>query len=234
MAYTARQLITGSLYLSSITARELETPSGDQITVGLDLLNELLSLQSGALVLIPYFTRINISLLQNTERYFLENVFSMEVLTFNLQGVRRPIESVDRQTYFGSARANDIQSIPYIFHLERANGGSYIYVWFKPNQDYAAEASVKKALTNVTLDTDMLLTYDKFYIAYLRWALAEFICLDYDIDFAQQKKIKLAQIKQSLQFVSPPDLNQKKMSMTGNYSEFNYAQANIGGGYTAP
>ena len=57
------------------------------------------------------------------------------------------------------------------------------------------------------METNLSQLYDLFYIRYLRYLLAETMDLEYDIEFATDKKAKLQlQIEQKLLYVSPPDL----------------------------
>lgn len=234
MAYTARLLINRAFYLSGIVAREFEEVSGEQTQTGLFLLNSLLSYMTGDLKLVPYFSRIPLNLVQGQEEYFVPNLYSIETFTYDLQTVRWPVSIVNRIRYFGSGRANDIQSIPYMVHPERAKGGLKLYVWFKPNANYAAVMTGKMGLTNVTLDTDLDAFYDDFYIEMLRYYLAKYICNDYKMMFDKGSEDRLTQMIKQLNLTSPPDLTNKKISLIATPCSLNYGQANIGKGWTVP
>lgn len=232
MSYLARTLIDRSWYLSGIVARGLETVNGDQITEGLFLLNALLEFKGSDLALIPYWTRGEVTLEQGTERYFLENVYDLETFTFNIGPVRFPSNNIPRGQYFGNGRVDNIESLPFSWHLERTKGGSYLYVYFLPNQNYVAQYTAKIALTDVSLDTDLSLVYDGFYIEYLRYALAEYQCLEYDIEFAPQKKAMLMTMEKKLSMLSPPDMTLKKIQMLNTDVALNWAYINLGLGFT--
>jgi hypothetical protein len=232
MAYTALQLITRAYYLSGIVAREFETISGPQSSDGLFLLNELLDIKSSDTRLIPYFRRTTLNLVQGTESYFVENLIQVEAITFNIGPVRYPMNNESRRQYFGTGRVDNIQSLPFEWHLERATGGSTLYFYFLPQQNFVVNISGKYALTDVTLFTDLTTVYDNFYIAYLRYALAQYICQEYDIDFPADKGAMLQKIEKKLTFVSPPDLTMKKANLITDSASINWAQANIGQGWT--
>lgn len=231
MAYPALQLITRSWYLSGIVARNLETVSGDQITDGLFLLNSLLDFKATDTRLIPYFKRYAFNMVAGQEDYFIPNLYEAELVTFNINSVRYSMIPETRVKYFGSPRANNIQSLPFDWRLEREKGGSRLYVYYLPQQNYSAELSGKFGLTNVTLNEDMSLVYDDFYLEYLRYALSQFMCTEYDIAFAPEKLKMLETYEKKLQDVSPPDLTITKMSSLQRDTGFKYADCNIGRGW---
>jgi hypothetical protein len=77
--------------------------------------------------------------------------------------------------------------------------------------------------------------YDRYYIEYLRYALAEFLCAEYNIQFQPQSQKKLDELERVLLNISPPDLSMDKMStLTGDTGGSNlYVQANLGHGWTS-
>ncbi len=231
MTYPAALLINRAWNLSGIVARGLETVSGEQAGDGLYLLNELLEFKSVDLDLIPYWERTTIQLVQGQEKYFLENLYAIETFTFNIGVVRYPVNEVQRDKYFGNGRVDNIQSIPYQWHLERATGGSNLYVYYLPMDNYVANITGKYALTDVDLYTDLSTVYDGFYISYLRYALAQYMCLEYDIDFDPGKKAMLMQMAKKLSNLSPPDLSMNKVQFLNNNTGLNWAQVNIGKGW---
>lgn len=232
MAYPATQLITRSWYLSGIVARNLETVSGDQSTDGLFLLNTLLDFKASDLRLIPYYTRYAFNMVIGQEMYFTPDLYEIETLTFNIGPVRYPMTEVNRDKYFGSGRVDNIQSLPFMYHLERIKGGSNIYVYYLPMDNYPSNLTGKFALTDVTLNQDLSLVYDGFYLEYLRYALAQFMCNEYNIAFSPEK-LKMLQIyEKKLLDVSPPDLTIKKVSFLTDNTSLNWAQINIGQGWT--
>jgi hypothetical protein len=232
MAYSALTLITRAWYLSGIVARNLETVSGDQITDGLFLLNVLLDFKASDIRLIPYFTRYASTFVVGQEMYYIADLYEIETMTFNIGTVRYPMTETTRDIYFGNGRIDNISSLPFSYHLERTKGGSNLYVYYLPNQTYAFNLIGKFALTEVTLNQDMALTYDQFYLEYLRYALAQFMCNEYNIAFAPEKLQMLKMYEKKLLDVSPPDLTMQKLNFINNGFTINYAQANIGKGWS--
>jgi hypothetical protein len=232
MAYTALQLITKAFWLSGVVARNLEVVTGDKASEGLALLNEVLALGAAETRLVPYFQTLDLILLAGQEEYILDDVIEVESLTFNIDNVRYPTTQMGRQKYFASGRVNNLQSLPISWHAERQLDGMKLYVYFLPNQTYTAQAVVKKGLTSVpSLQTDLSLVYDNFYLSYLRYALAEYMCEDYDIQFAPQKVKRLAALRDAMAWVSPPDLTMRKISLFNERGGTNWAFLNLSQGY---
>ena len=107
-----------------------------------------------------------------------------------------------------------------------------MFVYFRPDQTYTFDLSGKFGLTQVTLNQDMSLVYDQFYLEYLRYSLAQFMCNEYNIAFAPEKLDMLKKYEKKLMDVSPIDLTMKKMSFMSGTTSMNWAQANIGKGFT--
>lgn len=231
MAYSALTLITRAWYLSGIVARNLETVSGDQVTDGLFLLNTLLDFKATDIRLIPYFTRYQGTFVIGQEMYFIPNLYEIETMTFNIQQLRYPMTMMRRDVYFGAGRVDNINSLPFSYHLERTKGGSNLYVYFLPISTYPFNLIGKFALTDVTLMQDMSLVYDNFYLEYLRYALAQFMCNEYSIAFAPEKLQMLRVYEKKLMDVSPPDLSLRKVSFMNEGTTLNWAMVNVSGGY---
>ena len=231
MAYLASTLITRSWHLSKIVARNLQVVSGDQINDGLDLLNYLLEFKASDLHLIPYFNLISLNLIAGQEIYFVPNLYDVETMTFNIGTIRYEMIDVARRKYFGSSRVDNLATLPGSYHVERLQGGSNIYVYPLPYQNFPAHVMGKFALTDVTLNTNLLTVYDGFYIEYLRHALAEYMCNEYSVTFPPGPARKLEQIINKLADVSAVDLSTKKVSSLGTESGFTYGDANLGHGW---
>ncbi len=231
MSYTARELVTRSWFLSGIVARRLQSVSGDQATDGLFLLNALLDWKSIQIDLIPYWTYYTFPAQTGVEQYFIPNLYAVELLTFNNNTVRYPVEPATRTSYFGTGRVDDITSLPGNWYFNRSLGGGSIYMYFKPNADYPIKIMGKFGLQNVSLDTDMLLTYDPSYLEYLRYALAQYMCSEYGIIMNPESKSILMAIQRQLMDVSPPDISIRKSSILTSVSGINFGDVNLGMGW---
>lgn len=231
MAYLTRKLITRAYWLAQIVSRGLEQVTGDQMDEGLDLLNFLLEFKSTDLRLIPYFQRFQFTFTAGEESYFIDNLLDIQTMTFNLGTVRYGMTSQTRRTYFGNSRVNNITSLPFTYRAERELNGMRIWVYFLPNQDFTVDITGKFALQPVTLDQDLSLTYDTFYLEYLRYALAEYICNEYAIDMPVQAKAKFMEIEKKLMDTSPPDLSVRKLNFSGGQNALNWAIINLSNGY---
>lgn len=231
MAYTALKLITKSFYLSSIYSRKLETVEGDDISDGLDLLNALLAVQAIDFRLIPYYQQFTFPTVISQEKYFVENLLEVDTVTFDLNNVRYSMLPVQRKKYFGTGRVNNTESLMGEYHAERTKGGMDIYFYFLPNAVYPANVWGKFGLDSVELNDDLSEIYDPYYIEYLRYALAEFICAEWQVTFPQQAAQRLAQYQAKLMDVGGIDLSISKMSTLQSSTGLNWADINIGHGW---
>ena len=246
MAYLAETLITRSWYLSGIVARGAQTPTGDQITDGLFMLNSLLDFKQIETDLIPYWTYIEMPLTGGQEYYFLPNVCAIESATFNIGPVRYPMDTTNRRAYFGSSRVDNIQTLPFGWNFNRGEGGGTLSLYFIPDQNYPLKMIVKIFLNDVTLFTDLtnisstlpytfLQTqnagFDTSYIEYLRYALASYMCSEYGVEFNPESARVLKSMARTLMYESPPDLTMTKTSILTEGTGYNYGDLNIGRGW---
>lgn len=235
MAYTVRKLLNKAYYLSGIVARNQQTVNGQQITDGLDLLNDLLSLKSTNNRLIPYFSSYSLTAVIDTENYLIPNLIYADSITFNLNTtVRIPIEIQSRKEYFGTVRVNNLTTIPFECNINRAKGGANLYIYPLPNDDYPIAINGKFGLlSNATLNTDLESIYDRFYITYLRYCVAEFICQEMNVSLPVATQIKLESLHQQMLDLSPIDLTPTKLStLQSNGRSINWGFVNLSGGWT--
>jgi hypothetical protein len=232
MAYTARQLITRSWYLSGIVARRAQTVDGDQIHDGLSLLNSLLDWKSADTTLIPYWTYDeSIVTVPQQETYFIPNCLDIETVTFNYSQVRYQMEFITRNPYFGSGRVNNVFTLPFNWTFVRGHGGGTLYLYFIPDNNYPLNIMAKFGLTDVTLDQDISIVYDGFYLEYLRYALAQYMCSEYGILFNPESDKILAKLTRTLMYVDAPDLSVRKVGILSQGSGLNWGDVNLGRGF---
>lgn len=229
MAYTSLQLITRAYYLSQVVSRGTQTPTGDQITDGLYLLNALLDIKASDLRLIPYFQEYDLTLTAGQESYFIPNLLYVDSMTFNIGVVRYAMAELTRKQYFATARVDNIQSLPFSYRVERCLDGSRVYLYFLPASTYVLKIWGKFGLTDVTLTTDLSLTYDSYYIEYLRYALAEYICCEWGVTFPDEAKKKYEEIRKKLVEISPADLSIRKQSYFTRGPFIDWQSVNIPG-----
>jgi hypothetical protein len=231
MAYPVVQLITNSYYLSGILSRGLQSVTGDQLADGLNLLNAWIAVKTANKRLIPYYTVYDFTAVIGQEMYFIPNLISCETFTFFIGPVRYSMLPQKRITYFGSGRIQNIESLPYSWHIERTLNGANLYIYFLPNIAYPLEISGKFALASVALNQDLELTLDQYYIEYLRYGLAEQICAEYNIPLQPQAYARLRELEKIITDISPADFQMQKMSSLQENVSFNYADVNIGRGW---
>lgn len=259
MAYTALQLISRSWFLSGIVARNLQFVTGDQATGGLELLNSLLDFKQIETDLIPYWQYITFDCVSGQEFYYLPYVADIESMTFNLDVVRYPMSSTSRTNYFGSARVDNISTLPFSYNFDRALGGGNVGMYFLPNSNYQIKAKVKLFLTDVQLNTDLTnITevfsnpnnipnftpysfinssnqgFDSAYIEYLRYGLARLMCSEYGILFNPEAEKIFISYQRKLMYESPPDLTMHKKSCLNSDGSpsLNWGFVNLSGGWT--
>lgn len=232
MAYTVQQLITKSWFLSGIVARGLQTVTGAQVTEGFELLNALLAIKTANTRLIPYFKLIQIAGVVGQEVYFVPNLISAETVTFNIGPIRYSMLEQDRTVYFGNPRVDNISALPYSYHIERTLGGANLYIYFTSAGAFPLNIMGKFGLSQViSLTQDLSLTMDLFYIEYLRYALAEYMCADYNIILQPQVQQKLNEYEQIITDISPIDFTVQKLSTLQKNITINYAIANFSDGW---
>ena len=231
MAYTAQQLINRAYYLSQVVARNLQEVSPDQLTDGLYLLNSILDYMRTDLRLIPYFREYDLTLVANQEEYFIPNLLYIDSMTFNIGVVRYPMRDMSRKQYFSTPRVDDIANLPWTYRPERTLNGMNVFLYFLPGENYPAKIWGKFALNDVLLNTDMSLTYDSFYIEYLRYALAEKICDEWGVTFPDESKMKLQSMTKKLMDVSPADLTIGKKSYFNSGSFIDWQVVNLSQGW---
>jgi hypothetical protein len=231
MTYTVTDLINRAYYLSQVVSRELEQVSGQQLADGLIWLNALLSLKSAYSRVIPYYQEFDFPAIVQQEKYFIANLVQPETLTFNIGPVRYSTQPTGRRSYFGTGRVDNIYSLPFNWHFERVLGGSDIYLYFVPDQNYPIKIWGKFGFDNVALNQNLLLLYDEYYIDYLRYRLALRICSEFGIPMQPQAMEELQELEEAMTDVSPPDLTLTKWSSFQSESALNWGDINIGRGY---
>lgn len=229
MSFTAAQLISDSWYLSGIVAQDLEVVSGAQETLGLSLLNSVLAIKTANNRLIPYYDQLDIVAIPGQETYFIPGCIRIETFTYFIGPVRFSVIETSRRVYNGSPRVENINSLPFIWTQIRTLGGTNLKMYFSPGQNYPIQIWGKFGLVNVSLNQDLELTFDDYYIEYLRYALAEYMCSEYNVAVPPLTMKRLAEYEEMITDISPMDLSMKKMSSFNKSTAINWAYINIPG-----
>ncbi len=227
MVYLASNLVSDSYYLSGIVSRDFETVTGSQTTDGLRLLNEVLADRTVDEGTIPYTDRYTLAAIPGTSEYFIPDIIDIDVFVFYIQSIRYQTRNQQRQDYFGSYRATDIQSLPWNWHFERQFGGGKLYLYFIPDVAYPLEIWGSFRLSSVTLFQDLSLTLDQFFTNFLQYLLAERLCQFFSYNVPANVSIQLQKyFKWIANNTNVLDLRQQKLSSLSSGAAINYAIVN--------
>jgi hypothetical protein len=236
MPYTVIKLISDAYYTTGIVSRDFQTVSGSQLNDGLDLLNETLADKTIEAGMIPFYTNsYTFNAVIGQEKYGIPGLVKAETLTFVLNTVRYAMRENGHDEYFGTGRANNINSLPFNWRSEKTLTGADIYLYFLPDQAYPLTITGLFSLSSVTINQDLLLSLPVFYISYLKYRLALKICILFNIVFPEQAEEELLRYEQMISKRSAPmDLRMKKTSTLAGRTSVNWAQVNIGKGWSVP
>ncbi len=234
MAITTNELITGAFYAAGVVSREFETVSGSQIGDGLSWLNDIISEKVVDDGMIPYESTYTFTAVPGQEIYTIPNLIAIDTLVFFLNSVRFSMDYNKRNNYFGSNRVNNIQTLPYQWYFERQKGGGNLYIYFTPDRAYPMELHGTFRLTEVVLFQDLSLTLDRFYITYLRYALAERICSEFNYVTPPNVVKQLGKYEGWIDKKSKLiDLRIEKISsLKDENTTYSWAYINLGRGFT--
>lgn len=230
MAQNVLSVLTQSLYLSGIVSKDFNQPTSNQNEDALMCLNDILSEKSVDDALNPYYSSYEFDSDPGEENYEIPNLIQVDTLTFLLNSVRMSMQYVGRDMYDGCTRAENVNSLPYMYYYERKKGGADLKMYYPPNQIYPFTIWGKFGLTSeVGYFDDLSEVYDRFYIAYLKAATAERLCDYYNIEVPRrlEKLLEQYDIVFSNQ-ISPPDMTVTGMNVFGKYVWPNWAFINIG------
>jgi hypothetical protein len=239
MPYTTYELITDAYYLSGIVSRGLQTLTPLQSTDGLNRLNGFLQIKGSESKQIQYYTVYNSQFVAGQEIYFIPNLIEIDTFAFFLQdpvspptnSVRFELQNLSRYEYFAVPRPEHVETIPYSWHLERTLGGSNVYVYFIPNTNYNYQITGKFALQNVAINQDLSTVYDGWYLEYMRYGLALYLCEWNGIAAPASVAKTFAEMEASLTTLSPVDFTLRKLSYFRSIGGLNWGDVNYGKGW---
>ena len=231
--YTVPNLISDAFYISGVASREFEQVTATQGQDGFNMLNDILTDKVVENDMIPYYTHYTFNAVQGQEAYFIPKLIQLDTLVFFINTVRYEMQYLNRRPYFGSPRATSVQSLPFTFHVERQFGGASIYLYFLPNTAYPMEAWGQFGLSEVTINQDLSLSMDRFYISYLKYALAVRICTEYSYAVPPDVQKQLDEYEYMISKRSQQlDLSGEKVTTLSKGTQFSYAQVNLGRGWS--
>lgn len=234
MAYTTLQLVTNAYYESGIVSRGFETVGGQQATDGTQFLNEIIADKTLDKGLIPYYLEYDFAAVIGQEKYFIPNLISVDTFVFFINTVRYQTQNRGRRDYFGTSRANNIQSLPGSWHLERCYGGANLYIYFLPDQNFPLTLWGLFRLASVVINQDLSLTLDQFYINYLKFELAVRLCDEYNYAVPPGVMRQFTKYEDNMKKRSGPlDLQLIKLSSLQKRGGINYGQVNLGHGWVS-
>ena len=232
MAYPALELITRAYYLSQIVSRELQVPSGTQITDGLYLLNSIIDFKNSDVREVPYYQEYVFNTVQGQEKYNIPGLLTADSLTFNIGPVRYAMNEETRTSYFANYRIDNVQSLPFQYRVERTLDGADIYIYFVPADVYVMKLWGKFQLTEAALTTDLTQFYDLFYIEFLRHELALYLANEYGATLPDGVMANYQILQKKIMDVSPADMSIRNLNYFGNSGAgLDWQVINLSGGW---
>ena len=233
MSFTAAELLANAYHQAVIVTIDYTPLSADQLNIGLYSLNEVLSRVLIDEAIVPYWKEYDFELITGQESYDVPYLIDVETFVFFLDQVRYPITKCDFRQYWNAPKAITVQTLPIIFSQKRILGGTKVSVTPNPNQNYPATMYGSFGLTNVSLFDDLSAVYDQYYITYLTALTARMLCVHYGVEVPSILRSHLFEYDQLIRKRSQPlDLTNSVISTFNRMSDINYAQVNVGQGYT--
>jgi hypothetical protein len=174
------QLIVNSLYLLG----ELgvgETPDAFMLSTGLDLVNELLNKFASDSIYIPFLTTLAFNMVAGQATYSISNLVTADITAdrvvdlsfanYTVQNIVYPIRIINKATYQGVVRLNNLNARPGFCLLNKQDDISYVTFYPAPDQAYPCELRCKVMIDKLDPHED-LTELPPFYYGFLKYALA--------------------------------------------------------------
>lgn len=232
MTYTVTKLVTNAYSLANIVSRDFETLEGNQLDLGVELLNDVLGDKPVEEGMVPYQTNDTFTGVIGQEAYPIDDLISVDTVTYLIGDLRYPMRFVDKDRYFGLPKATGINTLPYWWTLLRNFGGATIYMWYAPSDTYTFEYTGIKRLAEVANNQDLSLTLDRFYINYLKYELMSRLCQEFNTPIPKDAANTLDGYRRKINKMSNTiDTTMKKISTLNRYTGINYADINFADGW---
>ncbi len=235
MTTNVLQAINRAYNASGINPRGYKTLLPEQVQLGLELFNVILSDKTYDTSLLLYWEKIDGVFAVGQSVYFIERLISVETLTFFLGdgSVRMPTQAFGLDAFMGSARAENTESLPFTYYPNKVKNGTDLYVYFTPDQPYPYQLWGQFELSSVTLFEDLSSKFDATYIELLILQLADRLCIHSNFTVPMSITIQLAKYNKQIGLNGTiQDMSCKSTSSFSRRNYVNWSQVNIGGAYT--
>lgn len=172
MTTTSLQVITDAYYLSNVVSQQFQSLTGYQANQGLRLLNQILADKTIQPGLVPFFEKYDFDLVTGQQDYFIPNLIDGQTFTYFVDQNRFPAWEIGRQDMFGTFLPNGANTLPTFWHFEVRLGGSTLSLMLPPDRDYPAQIYGKFSFQNVTINQNLELGMNGYYIGFLTFDLA--------------------------------------------------------------
>lgn len=230
MPYTTDALATGAFFLSGVLGRDFQTPTGPQIDIAVDLANDIIADKVVDKGMIPYYSKIEFNAIGAQPDYYFPNLIDVSTCVFFINTVRYAMTKINRNSFRGDPRAENIQSLPFNYLFERQLGGGKLSVYFQPDKSFPMEMWGLFRMAQITLGQDLEQTLDRFYINYLKYKTAERICFEWNYAVPEGLAKQLRMYELSIDKSSAKmDITMNKISALSPYTRgVNYGLVNLG------
>lgn len=177
---TTDDLITNALYLLGELAVN-ETPDSFMLTTGLDLMNELLDKFSSDSIYIPFLTTLNFTMVPGQATYTISDIVTADIVAdrivdlsfanYTVQTIVYPIRIINKATYSGVVRLNNLNARPGFVFLNKQDNESVITFYPAPDQPYPCAIQVKSMIDQLE-QHESLGELPPFYYGFMKYALA--------------------------------------------------------------
>lgn len=177
---TTNDIIINSLYLLG----ELgvgETPDAFMLSSGLDLINELLDKFASDSIYIPFLTTLNFTMVPGQATYTISDLVTADIdadrvvdlsfANYTVQTIVYPIKIINKATYSGVVRLNNLNARPGFVFLNKQNNESILTFYPAPDQPYPCAVQVKSMIDKLEPHEDIS-ELPPYYYGFLKYALA--------------------------------------------------------------
>lgn len=230
MSFNTLELIGKAYNAARVNVQSFSKLTPEQTKNGIFLLNALLSQKTVDPSMLLYWKKLDGVFEAAEKEYFLENLISIQTLTYYMSDgtVRMPTLAQDMTVFNGAGRAENIETLPFTYWLNQSLGGSTLYVYPAPDQDYAYTIWGQFQLSNVTLFEDLSLVFPMYYILHLILELAYMICTFGAYSVPEELMLQLAKSRELIGNNGTVfDLSMRVLSTVNTSNYTNWAQINI-------